>query len=78
MAGMIRMTGEDGEGPVDLLGQDGCGHLMRKRHGAEGEEQAGSFAGGVGEAVGGSDAEDELLLAAMLQRAEMFGELNRA
>ena len=68
------MAGEDGEGAVDLLGEDGAGELMGQGDGAEGESEAGAGVRGGRPAVGGTDGEDEGLRAGVAETAEVSGE----
>jgi hypothetical protein len=69
------VAGEDGEGAVDLLGEDGAGELVGQGDGAEGEDEVGAGAGGGGPAVGGADGEDEGLGAGVAEAAEVGGEV---
>ena len=69
------MAGEDGEGAVDLLGQDGTGEFMGQGDVAEGEDKAGACACGGGPAVGGTDGEDDGLRAGVAEAAEVGGEV---
>ena len=69
------MAGEDGEGAVDLLGEDGAGELMGQGDGAEGKGEAGAGEGGLGPAVGGTDGEDDGLRAGVAEAAEAGGEV---
>jgi hypothetical protein len=74
MAGVVGVAGEDGEGAVKLLGEDGAGQFMRQGDGAEREDEAGAQAGGVSPAVVGADSENDGLGAGVAQPAEVFGE----
>jgi hypothetical protein len=71
---MIRVSGEDGEGAVDLFAEDDAGEFVGEGHGAEGEERCGALAGILGPAVGGTDGEDDELTALVALAAEPFGE----
>ena len=75
MAGVVGVAGEDGEGAVDLFGEDGAGELVGEGDGAEGEDEGGAGAGGGGPAVGGADGEDDGLGAGVAQAAEVGGEV---
>lgn len=69
------MAGEDGEGAVKLLGEDGAGELMGQGDGTEGEDKASAGAGGGRPAVGGTDGEDDGLRAGVAEAAEVGGEV---
>lgn len=75
MAGVIRVVGEDGQGTIDLFGQDGAGELMGQGDGAEGEDETGAGLGGGRPPVGGTDSEDEGLGAGIAETAEVGGEV---
>jgi hypothetical protein len=61
VAGVVGMAGEDGEGAVDLLGQDDACELVGEGDAAEGEQELGTSASYIRPAVGGPDGEDETL-----------------
>ena len=74
VAGVVGVVGEDGEGAVDLLGEDDASQFVGQRDVAEGEDEAGAGAGGCGPTVGGADGEEEGLRAGVAQAAEVGGE----
>ena len=69
------MAGEDGEGAVDLLGEDGAGHFMGQGDIAEGQDKSGASACGGRPAVGGADGKDEGLRTGVAEAAEVSGEV---
>src|ERR1700728_3311462 len=71
---MIRMASEDGEGAIDLFGEDDTGQVVSHGHGAEREELRGTLPGFIGPAVGGTDGEDDELPALVALAAEPLGE----
>ena len=71
---MIRVTSEDGESAVDLLGENDAGKFVRHGHGTEREELRGAFAGVIGPAVGWADGEDDELAAFVALAPEPPGE----
>jgi len=71
------VAGEDGEGAVDLFGEDDLRELMRQGDAAEGEEEVGAGAGGVGPTVGRADGEDEALGSGVAVPPDGSGELFR-
>lgn len=75
MAGVVGVTGEDGEGAVDLFGEDGAGEFVGQGDEAEREDKAGVAAGGVGPSVVGPDGEDYRLRAGVAETAEVSGEV---
>src|ERR1039458_9644904 len=58
VAGMVRVAGEDGEGTVDLLGEDDASELMGQGNVTEREDEAGAGASGGWPAVVGADGTD--------------------
>jgi hypothetical protein len=74
VAGVVGVAGEDGEGSVDLFGENGAGEFVGKGDGAEREDESGAGAGGGGPAVGGADGEDDGLSAGVAEAAEVGGE----
>ena len=60
------MSGDDGQGAVDLFGENERGHLVGERHRSKGEQQVGAFATGIREAVGRAYAKDKFLMACLL------------
>jgi len=74
VAGVVGVAGEDGEGAVDLFGEDGAGEFVGQGDGAEGEDKAGAGAGGGGPSVRGADGEDDGLGAGVAEAAEVSGE----
>ena len=68
------MSGEDGEGAVELLGEDYAGELMREGDWAEREDEVGAGAGCGGPSVGRTDGEDEALRAGVAKAAKVGGE----
>lgn len=77
VTGVIRVPGEDGQGPVDLLGQDERRHLVRQRHWPEGKQQFGALATGLREAIRWAHAEDKLLTSSLFQFAKLVSKLGR-
>ena len=69
------MAGENSGGTVDLLRQYDAGKLMGEGDAAEGDEQLGSLAGGIGPSVGGTDGEEEALGAVVAEVADAGGEV---
>jgi len=55
------MAGEDGEGAIDLLGQNDAGEFVGESHRTKREERVGAEASGRRPSVGRSDGEDERL-----------------
>ena len=41
VAGVVRMAGQDGQGAVDLLGQNDAGELVRQRNTPQGKKKVG-------------------------------------
>ena len=74
VGGVVGVAGEDGEGAVDLLGEDGAGEFMGQSDVAEREDEAGAGACSGGPAVGGTDGEDKGLCARVAEAAEVGGE----
>ena len=77
MAGVVGVSGEDGEGAVELLGEHDAGQLVGKGHGAEGEQQVGALACFRRPSVCGADGEVEMLRAAVALAPKPRGELLR-
>src|ERR1700735_3937058 len=75
VAGVIGMSGDDGQGAVDLFGEDDAGELMRQRHRPEGEKQVSAGAGGNGPSVRGTDGEHEILGAGVAKTADLGGKI---
>jgi hypothetical protein len=75
MAGVVGVAGEDGEGTVDLLGEDDASEFMRQGNVAEREDEAGAGASGGGPAVVGADGEHDGLRAGVAEAAEVGGEV---
>ena len=75
MAGVVGVSGEDGECAIELLGEHDAGELVGKGHGAEGEQEGGALAGCGRPAIGGADGEVEMLDARVALVAEPCGEL---
>jgi len=69
------VAGEDGEGAVDLLGEDEAGEVVGQGDEAEGEQEVGAGAGQRGPAVGRADGEDDALRAGIAEADEVFGEV---
>ena len=65
------MASEDGEGAVDLLGEDGAGEFVGQGDIAEGEYEASAGTGGGGPAVCGTDGEDDGLGSGVAEATEM-------
>jgi hypothetical protein len=74
VAGVVRVAGEDGEGAVDLFGENGACEFVGQGDSAEGEYEAGAGAGGGSPAIVGADGEDERLGAGVAEAAEVGGE----
>ena len=74
---MIRVPGKNGEGAVDLFGDDDAGELVRLSHFSEREEQVGALARLFGPAVGGADGKDDELAACVAFAAQPAGEILR-
>jgi hypothetical protein len=74
VAGVVGVIREDGEGAVDLFGENGAGELMGKRDLAEGENKGCAGSRGHGPSVGGADGEDEGLRAGVAEAADVLGE----
>jgi len=55
------MVTQDGEGTVDLLGEQDAGEFVRPGHCAEGEKKVGLFPLGGSEAFVSADQKDEVL-----------------
>ena len=72
MAGVVWVAGEDGEGAVDLLGEDGAGELVRQGDAAEREEQVRAAAGLGRPAVRRTDGEEDGLRAGVSEPAEVL------
>ena len=81
VAAVVGVVGEDGEGAVELLGEDYPGEFVGECHGAQGEQQSFSGIGcgcGAGlrrPAVGGTDGEDEILGSLVAEAADPLGEV---
>jgi hypothetical protein len=75
VTGVVGVAGEDGEGAVELLGEDDAGQLVGQGDESEREEEVGPGAGGGGPAVGWTDGEDEALGAVVAEAAEASGEV---
>ena len=69
---------EDGEGAVELLGEDEADHLVREGHGGKGELLVGSGIDLGGEAVGTTNEEDEAACDGVLLALHPLGELGAA
>lgn len=72
---MVGVSGEDGGGAVELLGEDDAGELVGEGEAAEGEEEVGALVGGGGPAVGGTDGEDEALGSVVAEAADAGSEV---
>jgi hypothetical protein len=77
MAGVVGVTREDGEGTVDLFGEDGAGELVGEGNKTEREQQVGAVSGCGGPAVGGAYAEDEALGSGVAELAHANGNFIR-
>lgn len=73
VAGVVRVTGQDGEGSVDLLGQEDASEMMRQGDPSEGEKKVCAFAGRIGPSVRWADREDESLGAGVAKVADRLG-----
>ena len=71
------MAGEDGEGAVDLLGEDEAGEVVGQGDEAEGEQEVGAGAGQRGPAVSGTDGKDEVLRGGVAVAADECSEVFR-
>ena len=72
---MVGVAGEDGEGTVDLLGEDDASELVRQGDGAEREGEGGAGVGGGGPAVVGADGKHHGLRAGVAEAAEVGSEV---
>jgi hypothetical protein len=77
VAGVVGVAGADGEGAVDLLGEDDGGEFVGEGDAAEGEGAFGAFERGRGPAVGRADGEEGVLGSGVLEGAEDGGEFGR-
>jgi hypothetical protein len=75
VAGVVGMSGEDGEGAVELLGEHDAGEFVREGHETEGEGEGGVAERFLRPAVGGADGEVEMLDAGVAFPADPGGEL---
>lgn len=75
MAGVVGVTGADGQGSVDLFCGDDSGELVRQRDTAEGDTAGGQSERGPRPAVGWADREDQGLGAIVLDATEQGGEV---
>jgi hypothetical protein len=75
MAGVVGVAGEDGEGSVELLGEDYAGEFVGQGDESEREEEVGAGSSVGGPAVGGADGEDEALGAFVAETADAGGEV---
>jgi hypothetical protein len=64
------VSGDYGQGAVDLFGEDKRGHLVWKRHLPERKQQVGAFAAGFREAIRWAHAKDKLLVPGVLEFAK--------
>jgi hypothetical protein len=72
---VVWVSRENGEGAVDLLGEDGAGELVRQGDAAEREEQVGAAPGLGRPAVRRADGEDDCLRVRVAEGAEVLGEV---
>ena len=75
MAGVVGVSGADGEGAVELLGGNDGGELMGERYAAEGDGLVGALAGGGRPPVGWANGQDEGLDASIEETGDDHGEL---
>jgi hypothetical protein len=74
VAGVVRVARENCKCAVELLGEDETGEGVGERERAEGEQEGGALAGGVGPSAGGADGEEDVLLALIAALPEPCGE----
>src|SRR5216683_953101 len=77
VAGVVGVAGENGQGPVYLLGQNHAGELMRQGHPPEGKKQIGTLTCGRRPPIRRSDGEHQALDALIANATEVRGELLR-
>jgi hypothetical protein len=78
VAGMVGVSGENGQGAVYLLGQNNTGELMRQSHATKGKKQVGTLACGRRPPIRRSDGKHQPLNTLVADAAEVRGELIRA
>jgi len=69
------MARENGQGAVDLFGEDGAGQLVGQRDGSQREHRGCTSAGGVRPSIGRANGEDQRLCTAIAQATDLRGEL---
>jgi len=69
------VAGEDSEGAVDLLSENGARKFMGQGDQAERQDEGGAGAGGGGPAVVGANGEDDGLGTGVAEAAELGGEV---
>ena len=75
VAGVVGMSGQDGQGAVDLLGEYDASELMRQGNSTQGKEKVGALTSGSRPAVCGANSEYEALSAVVAKAAEPSCEL---
>jgi hypothetical protein len=71
------MSGEDGQCPVDLFGEDDTSELVGQRDAAQRKKQVRALTDPGGPAVSRSDRENQTLSSAIAQSAELLSEFFR-
>ena len=77
MSRMVRVPGQDCQGPVGLLRQEQQGKLVGKRHRAERDLLNAPLSGKVGPTVRGPDREEQLLCSLIALLLKVLGEGRR-
>ncbi len=71
------MAGQDGQGSVDLFGEDDAREFVRQSNWAEREQHGGPCAGSLRPTVSRADGEDQMLNAGIAEPADVCGEIFR-
>lgn len=71
---VVRVPRQNCKCTIDLFADEDAGELVRKGHGAEGEQQAGTGAIGAGPPVDGAKREDDVLAALIAPLSQPLGE----
>lgn len=74
MPTVIRMTGEDGAGAVELLGEDEAGEGMSQSQGSKREQELSPRAGAFGPSAGRAHGKNDVLRALIAALGEPGGE----
>jgi hypothetical protein len=69
------MSGQDGQGAVDLLGEHNAGELMRQGNSTQGKQKVGPLASGSRPAICGANGKDETLGTVIAKAAKLSREL---